>query len=417
MNKGCSAGPVLRGREVRREPGRSPSLACWRVALAAAIALLTAPDLTGQSVAAAGFDHFYNLEYEEALAAFRAEVAGNPTSADARNHVAQTILYREMFRTGALESQLVTGNNPFLRRSEMKVSAEDQKDFFDFIQRAMELAQARLQSDPNDTGALYSLGVSHGLRANYNFLVRKAWLDSLRDATAARRAHNRATEIDPGFTDARLVQGVYDYVVGSLPFTWRMLGFIGGYRGDRERGIQTLRLVAAKGNLNRADAAVLLCVLLRRQRRTKEAEPYILELIERYPRSFLLRLELVQMYGEAGEKDKAIAGIADLERLRRMGAPGYAQLTEEKIRYARGNLLFWYGDLDQALEDMRAVTAKADTLDLNTGSYAWLRLGQIYDLKRMRPQALAAYRQTVAYAPDSDAAREARAYTASRYRS
>ncbi len=416
MNKGCSAGPVLRGREVRREPGCSPSLACWRVALAAAIAVLAAPALAGQIVAAAGFDHFYNLEYEEALAAFRAEVAANPTSADARNHVAQTILYREMFRTGALESQLVTGNNPFLRRPEMKVGAEDEKEFFDFIQRAMELARTRLQSDPNDTGALYSLGVSHGLRSNYNFLVRKAWLDSLRDATAARRAHNRATEIDPSFTDARLVQGVYDYVVGGLPFTWKMLGFIAGYRGDRERGIQTLRLVAEKGNINRADAAVLLCVILRRERRTKETEPYILELIERYPRSYLLRLELVQMYGEAGEKDKALAVIADLERLRRAGAPGYGRLPEGKMRYARGNLLFWYGDLDQALEDLRAVTAQADTLDLNTGSYAWLRLGQTYDLKRMRPQALAAYRQTVTYAPDSDAAREARVYNASRYR-
>ena len=138
--------------------------------------------------------------------------------------------------------------------------------------------------------------------------------------------------------------------------------------------------------------------------------------MERYPRSFLLRLELVQMYGDAGEKDKALAVIADVERLRRAGARGYAQLAEEKIRYARGNLLFWYDDLDQALEDIRAVTANADKLDLNTGVYAWLRLGQIYDLKRMRQEALAAYRRTVAYAPDSDAAREARAYTASRYR-
>ncbi len=371
--------------------------------------------LAAQNNVTKGFEHFYNLEYDQALVAFRAELLVNPASAEAHNHLAQTILYREMFRTGALESQLVTGNNPFLRRPEMKVSAEDEAEFVGTISRAMDLAQSRLRSNPNDIGALYSLGVSFGLRSNFYFLVRKAWLDALRDATAARRAHNRATEIDSTFTDARLLQGGYDYVVGSLPFTWKMLGFIAGYRGDRERGIQTIRLVADKGENNRSDAAFMLCVILRRERRTKETEPYILDLIGRYPRNFLLRLELVQMYGEAGEKDKAMAVVAEVEKLRRAGSPGYAQVPEAKIRYTRGNLLFWYDELDQALADMRAVTAKADQLDLNTGVYAWLRLGQIYDMKRMRKEALEAYRQTMAYAPDSDAAREARAYTSNRY--
>ncbi|MDP9113835.1 MAG: hypothetical protein M3O20_09145, partial [Acidobacteriota bacterium] len=64
----------------------------------------------------AGYQHFYNLEFPEALAAFRAEAAANPGSPDAYNHVAHAILYREMFRSGALESELVTGSNPFLRR-------------------------------------------------------------------------------------------------------------------------------------------------------------------------------------------------------------------------------------------------------------------------------------------------------------
>ena len=41
-----------------------------------------------------GYQHFYNLEFPEALATFRAEVAANPNSPDAYNHVAHAILYR-----------------------------------------------------------------------------------------------------------------------------------------------------------------------------------------------------------------------------------------------------------------------------------------------------------------------------------
>jgi tetratricopeptide (TPR) repeat protein len=364
----------------------------------------------------AGFQHFYNLEYDEALAIFHANAAKNPSSPEALNHVAQTILYREMFRTGALETQMVTGNNPFLRRAEMKIAPADEKEFLDSLSRAISIAEARLQQNPGDVDALYAQGVSYGLRSNYHFLVHKAWIDALRDATTARKAHNRVTELDPSQVDARLMQGVYDYVIGSLPPLWRTLGFLAGYVGDRNRGVDTLRTVAEKGNANRIDAAVILCAILRREHRPQETVPYIVDLIAKYPRNYLLQLELVQMYGEFGQKDKALEVISKVDQLKQERANGYDRVPEETILYTRGNLLFWYNDLDRALADISAVTKKASAIDLNTGVYAWLRLGQIYDLKGNRKEAVHAYNQTMVFAPGSDAANEAQNYALNRYK-
>ena len=363
-----------------------------------------------------GYQHFYDLEFPEALAVFRAEVAANPNSPDAYNHVAQTILYREMFRSGALESELVTGSNPFLRREGLNVSKTDEQEFQDSINRALALADAKLKTNSNDIQALYAQGVSYGLRGNYHFLVRKAYTDALRDATASRKTHARVTDIDPNFVDARLTQGVYDYVLGSLSPAWRMLGFFAGFRGDRERGVETLKQVAKLGKTNRVDAEILLCAVYRRERRAKEAVPLLSDLIERFPQNFLLRLELVQMYGDLGEKDKALAVIHEVDRLKREKTPGYERLADEKLRYTRGNLLFWYNDLDLALEDLKAVTANPTAVDLNTNVYAWLRTGQIYDMKKKREEARHAYLQTVAIAPASDAANAAQNYLLSRYK-
>ncbi len=392
------------------------NLALLTAPLALCVLLAPLPAHAEDPSVAAGFQHFYNLEYDEALAVFRANAAHNPNSPDALNHVAQTILYREMFRTGALETQMVTGNNPFLRRSEMKISAADEKEFLDSLSRAIALSESRLQQKPDDVAALYAQGVSYGLRSNYHFLVHKAWIDALRDATTARRAHNRVTELDPSQTDARLMQGVYDYVIGSLPPLWRTLGFLAGYVGDRNRGIDTLRTVAEKGNANRIDAAVILCAILRREHRPQETVPYILDLIEKFPRNYLLQLELVQMYGEFGQKDKALAVISKVDQLKRARATGYDRVPEETILYTRGNLLFWYNDLDHALADIRAVTQKSNVIDLNTGVYAWLRLGQIYDLQGNRKEAVRAYQQTMVFAPGSDAANEAQNYALTRYK-
>jgi tetratricopeptide (TPR) repeat protein len=363
-----------------------------------------------------GLEHFYNLEYQQAIADFRKDIAANPDAAAGYNHLAMAILYREMLRSGALESELVSGTNPFLRRARMNPSPEDQREFSEAIERSMSLSRARLNRAPKDTQALYTLGVAYGLRANYNFLVRKAWMDSLRDITMARKLHNQVTALDPSMVDARLTQGVHDYVVGSLPWHVRLVGFLAGFRGDKQKGIQTLEQVALRGDQNRVDAEVLLCAIYRRERLVRKAAPLLEDLIERFPRNYILRFEAAQVYADLGDGARALATIKKIEALKASGHPGYADLPPEKIYYARGTIQFWYRELDQALDNLARVAANAENLDLNTGTYAWLRIGQIHDLKGRRPQAVEAYRRAVQLAPDSDAARLAREYLATPYR-
>jgi len=386
-----------------------------RRALLVAGTLLFAAAVVG-GPAEDGFDHFYNLEYDEALADFRKAIAADPANPRLHNHVAQTILYRELFRVGALESELVSGSNPFLRRPKVNPTPEDEKQFDDAIAAAMSLANERLAERPDDTMALYSLGVSYGLRANYNFLIRKAWMDALRDATTARKLHDRVVRLDPAFTDARLIPAVHDYVVGSLPLHWKLLGFLVGFRGDKQRGIETLELIARRGTFNRDDAKILLCAIYRRERHPERAVAVLQELIPRYPRNYILRFELVQMYSDLGKKEQALAVLREMEELKRAGAPGYTRLPWEKIWFSRGTLSFWYRDFDQALEDFEKVTARPQAVDLNTEVLAWLRLGQTYDLIGKRQQAIRAYQRAIRTAPESDRAREAQRYLRSPYR-
>jgi len=373
---------------------------------------LKAADITLSS----GFEHFYNLEYDQAIEEFLAGLAERPDDPGLHNHLAQSILYREMFRAGALESELVSGTNPFLRRPKMNPSEEDQKRFDEAIQKAMQLSESRLATNPSDTKAMYALGVSYGLRANYNFLVRKAWFDALRDATKSRKLHNRIAELDKSMVDARLVEGAHDYVVGSLPWHIKMLGFLVGFRGDKEGGIRTLEFVAQSGRINKYDAQVLLCAIYRRERCPQKAVPMLVGLIARFPRNYLLRFELAQMYSDLGEKANALATVQEIERLKSDGSNGFRQLPPEKIYYARGTIQFWYNDLDQALNNMKRVTEHGRKLDLNTEVFAWMRLGQIYDLKGERSLAVNAYREVITLAPESDPARQSRRYLTAPYR-
>ena len=380
------------------------------------LALVASPLGGQQALVDEGFTDFYNLDYDQAIAVFEKAIARNPGQPDLHNHLAQTLIFREMYRDGALESELVSGNNSFLRRPKLNPTPQNEKRILDEIAKAMALADARLKQNPRDTAAMYASGIAYGLRANYYWVVKKAWHDSLKDATTARKLHNRISELEPNNVDARLVQGLHDYVVGSLPLAYKMLGFLFGVRGDKEKGIRTVQDVARNGKQNRVDAEVFLCALYRRENQSKLAVPLVQDLIRRYPRNYLLRMELGQMYSQSGDGARGLQALEEVVRLKQSHAPGFDRVPWEKIYYQEGSIEFWYDDLDRSLENMKKVAAASEEVDLNTGVQALLRMGQIYDMKQRRAEAIAAYRRAIAYAPQAEAAQESRKYLSTPYR-
>src|ERR1017187_5968839 len=384
--------------------------------LALLLALIASPLGGQQALNDQGYAHFYNLEFDHAIAIFEKGIAQNPGLHDLHNHLAQTLISREMFRDGALESELLSGNNSFLRRPKLNPTPETEERILDEIAKAMALADARLKQNPKDTAAMYASGIAYGLRSNYFWVVKKAWHDSLRDATAARKLHNRISELEPNNVDARLVQGLHDYIVGSLPLGYKMLGFLIGIHSDKEKGIRTVQDVAKNGKLNRVDAEIFLCALYRRENQSKLAVPLVQDLIRRYPRNYLLRMELGQMYSQSGDSVRGLQALEEVARLKASHAPGFDRVAWEKIYYQEGSIQFWYNDLDQSLENMKKVASAGEEVDLNTGVQALLRMGQIYDMKHRRPEAIEAYKKAIAYAPQAEAAQESRKYLDTPYR-
>ena len=174
------------------------------------------PAAATEALLETGFDHYFNLEYDEALEVFRKVAKDSPGKAASHTNIAQGILYRELFRVGALESELVSGSNSFLRRPKMQPGEADRLEFEESIRRALELTSTALETEPDDIDALYVRGVAFGLKANYDFLVRKAWMDALRSATRSRKLHARIKA-------AAMARGLMCYPMG---------GTIDGQRGD-----------------------------------------------------------------------------------------------------------------------------------------------------------------------------------------
>src|SRR5437764_15309026 len=104
-----------------------------------ALLLLAASSLCAADWVQEGNEAVYNLDYDQSIAAYEKALAASPDDQQLHNHLAHALLYRELFRDGALESELVSGNNSFLRRPKLEPPAAVEKRFFAEIDRAMQL--------------------------------------------------------------------------------------------------------------------------------------------------------------------------------------------------------------------------------------------------------------------------------------
>jgi hypothetical protein len=273
----------------------------------------------------AAFQAFYNLDYDAAIESLERESRSAGGDPGPFNHLAYGVLYRALFHAGALDGAVALSPKAFLGKPKVPMDAGDRARFDRALENARNLSWDRLKKNPNNAEALYTLGVAELHRANLLFLVEKEWRPALKQAGEARRLHTEAYSRDKNLVDALLVPSVHEYVVGSLPFYLKALGFLVGYRGDREKGISGIQQVARHGRRTRVEARVLNALVERREGRPANALETMKPLAAEFPSNHLYRMEVVRLLGVLKRHSEGEA------ELRQLGEKRYRHLAKEKF--------------------------------------------------------------------------------------
>ena len=284
----------------------------------------------------AAISHIRNLEYAEARRQLEAWVGEHPDDLRAWNYLAVAILYREMFERGVLEAKVYGQGGEAFQPSKVEVSPGFQEDLFRVLDRAQQLAEARLQKDPQDKEAMYWLGVTHGTRATYHFTLRKEYGPALHEAKDAFDLHERLLKVDPTFTDASLIVGVQHYVVGSLPWFWKLMAALSGRHGDRKQGLAEVKRAAEQGHFAREDAQLMLGVLYQREKMLPEALAVFQEMAAASPRNYLLPQEVASLDQQMGDWAAAALVYDSMLEKYRTHEPNFDKLPAARFFYLAG---------------------------------------------------------------------------------
>lgn len=367
------------------------------------------------AVTRSGFDHFYNLEYDKAIRDFESAQQAHPDDPFAVNHTLEAVIFKELFRTGALDTEAYAGDNFLTKKPTAPPDPKVHDRVKQLSDQALALSQARIDKNPDDVDALYARGVTRGMRATYAGIAEKAWFSALRSAVGARHDHERVLELDPKYVDTKVLIGTDLYIVGSLNWPTKIAASIAGISGNKQKGLDYLRQASTEAHSEVAsDAQIVYALFLRREQRYDEALRVVALMQSEFPRNALVAAEYAHLLNAAGHGQQAIAAYRKV--LANCRSNAYSSCRIEVPAYGLGEALRGQRQYQEAAEAYE-MAANSSTADPDLRQKATLAAGQMYDVLQKRDSALEKYRAVVAENSTSGSADLARHYMKEAYKS
>ncbi len=309
---------------------------------AAAVVTTLAPFLDATATAnpqshalrARGAAEIYNLDRDRALDTFKQAIAADPQDSAAYRGLASALWLSITFRRGNMTVDDYLGGVSRTRSSGAAPPPADVVAAFnDALEHAVTLAKARIAANPRDPEAHYEMGAAIGLRASYMATVDNSLVGAFRAAKGAYEEHEKVLQLDPTRKDAGLVVGTYRYIVATLALPLRLVAYVAGFGGDKEKGLRLVEEAAGYPGDNQDDARFALLLLYNREKRYDEALKLLAFLRERFPRNRLVWLE-------SGSTSLRAGRAADAERYLTEGMTRFS--SDTRPRMFGEDALWWY---------------------------------------------------------------------------
>jgi tetratricopeptide (TPR) repeat protein len=222
---------------------------------------------------------------------------------------------------------------------------------------------------------------------------------ALRSARRAFDAQETILERDPKRADAGVIVGLYRYVVSTLALPSRLVAYVMGMGGGKERGIGLLE-TAARPPHALVEAQAALVLIFAREERHEEGLAVMRQMAAQYPRN---RIFIMEVGAAALRAEKFADADATLTR-------GLATFAEDPRPKMPGELALWLYKRGQARLRLKQPAAAAADLEraLVSGPVPWtagrihLELGRVHDLAGRRNEAVAKYRLAKRIADEID---------------
>ncbi len=251
-----------------------------------------------------GIRAFYATDWVRADSTFNALMKSHP--ADARAYFFSSMIPFWTYFFG--------GNQPVHAATFLKSS-----------EKAIEVAEKRLSAAPSDTSTVLLLSGLHGYRS----LVaasEKEYRVAIGSGIKGYGFTKQLMAYGEEYPNALMGQGVFQYMIGTIPGEVRWMASLAGLSGDKNVGLRQLARVAASDSHAKHDAIMIMAFLMERERRTEEAMAYHRQMLKSFPENVFATYHLSRLLESKGRVQEARAGYLKVMQTRQ---PEFAFLRME----------------------------------------------------------------------------------------
>lgn len=362
-------------------------------------------DAKQNALRASGLEALYNLDYDKAQREFKELDRLYPTSPAGPQLLAARVWIKTLYESRRLQASLYSSEG-FYSSGDDKVDPKTVAEFRNLSREAKRRAELALKQNPKDVDALDWLAVIEGLKASFEEAVERRHFAALKDGNDAVDHHRDVLKLDPTRVDANLTLGLYEYAVASLPLPVKMVVGVVGFRGSKRKGLQLVERVSKEGKWSRDDAKTLLIVLYTREKRYNDALAFARELMAKYPRNYLFRLEAADALVSQAEVERKNKNVEAAVKAEKEAFATFEDLLHDRsvrdtvsraldlVHFKYGEVLLTAGQQDRAAKEFLATT-KTDRAEPSLVTMAHLYAARAYDLAGKRDDALAQYREVL----------------------
>lgn len=354
------------------------------------------------------YEHFYELDYPGAVSRFQHFHEQHPGDPQATALLLNAIIFEELYRLDLLDTTFYANDGFLTGKHAVQEDPKARERIFSLADEAIHEADWRISRNSKDVDALYARGWARSLKCTYMAMVERGFGAGFRLAMKAREDEQRVLELDPDYIDAKLVVGVYEYVVGALPFPFKLLIGFAGITGSKSRGMAYLQDAGQRGITTSVEARTVIALFLRREAKYKQAIQVVRSLKSQYPRDYLFWLEEANLRKDDGQGMAAVEAYREI--LANAAKPGHYPSARLELTYfglgdaLRGQRLF--REAGQAYEETAYTPGVSPELKIRS----MLAAGQCHDLLGERQQAIRDYQMAIDAGPQTSRADTARKY-------
>lgn len=301
------------------------------------------------------------------------------------------------------------------------------KSFNERLDKTIEIANRRIDSNSIDIIGLFFKGAAYGYRARLkatykpNVTSLPEWFSIFKDANEGRKALLECQRLAPSNSDVLLGSGLFHYYVDAMPEKYPILKAVSLPPGDKELGLQMLRISAKKALYAKVEADyALLEILTNIEKEYGEAVEIAERLHTKYPNNPDFHKYYARNLYNTGRFVVAEQVWKEVLTRVKERRNGYELSLVRQGLYYLGDIHLRKGDAETALKILKEAVKVNKRLDEEESGYyvaSLLKLGNAYDKLGKRSEAKDQYEEVLSNSDASDKYKErARGYLTTPYK-